>query len=118
MESKGYRRVDVSEADLAVGYQVTSEEQTSYQTVSTGWGGGYGRWRRGRGWGGGIATSTTTERSYTVGTLILAVFDPQREELVWQAVAEGKLEDGRDPEESQAVIDETIAEILSDFPPQ
>ena len=55
LTSKGLNKVN-SGGDLAVSYQITTSDQTTYNTVSTGWGGGYGR----RGWGGaGMATSTS-----------------------------------------------------------
>jgi len=120
MEAKGHRLVDLESADLGVGYFVTSEDQTSYQTVTTGFSSGYNRGyrSRGRGWsgGGGVSTSTTTERNYTVGTLVLAVFDRQSQDLIWEATAEGTRQDSGSPE-AQAKIEENITKVLADFPP-
>ncbi|MDH5196345.1 MAG: DUF4136 domain-containing protein [Gemmatimonadota bacterium] len=58
MTAKGLR--ETSDADIAVGFQAIVDQRSSYQTVSTGWG-GYG-W--GGGWGGmGVTSSQTTQRN-------------------------------------------------------
>ena len=51
LQAKGMRQVDdPREADAAVGWQVTTEERSSFQTVNTGWS-NYG-WGWNRGWHG------------------------------------------------------------------
>jgi hypothetical protein len=120
LTSKGMEQVDNPDnADVAVGYQFTSEQRSSYQTVNTGWGGygygGYGGW-----YGGGmsVGTSTTTERRYEVGSLVIAVFDTEMEQMVYASTGSKTLEDRQmTPEESQARIDEAVQTILRDFPP-
>lgn len=120
MEEKGFREVsDTTEADLAVGYQFTSEQRSSYQTVNTGWSnygyGGYGRWYRG---GVGMSTSTTTERRYDVGSLLIAVFDTGARQMVFTSTGSRTLKnDGASPEEMQRRVEDAVYEILRDFPP-
>jgi hypothetical protein len=59
----------------------------------------------------------TTAREYTVGTLVIDLFDARQRELVWRAVGEGKVnEQQRTPEESQERINQVVAQILEDFP--
>ena len=119
MEAKGMRQVDnARNADLAVGWQVTTDQRTSYQTVSTGWG-GYG-WRGGwgGGWGGGMATSTTTAQNYEVGTLVIGMANTAGD-LIFHSSGSKTLEDAeRSPEEAQKRMNDAVAKILKDFPPQ
>jgi hypothetical protein len=121
MESKGFTQVaDTSQADIAVGYQFTTQEKRSYQTVNTGWGGygygGYGRWYP---YGGPtMTTSQTTETRYDVGSLLIAVFDTDARAMVYTSTGSRTLSDSqRSPEEMQRRIDEAVEEILADFPP-
>ena len=54
LNAKGLRKATRAvDADLGVGFQLTTQDQTSLQTVSSGWPGGYyGGYGYG-GWGGG-----------------------------------------------------------------
>ncbi|MEJ2541612.1 MAG: DUF4136 domain-containing protein [Gemmatimonadota bacterium] len=122
MESKGFRQVaDTSQADIAVGYQFTTEQQRSYNTVNTGWSGygygGYGSWYPYY-YGPSMATSRTTETVYDVGSLLIAVFDTDARAMVYASTGSRTLdEQGRSPEEMQERIDDAVSQILADFPP-
>ncbi len=119
LTAKGWRRVESPEqADVAVGYQLTTEERSSYQTVSTGWGGyGYG-------WGdwygppmGGMRTSST-ERRYEVGTLIVAMFDVAQKQMVYSSTASGEIDERQQtPEQAQADVNGILDKMLENFPP-
>ena len=75
--------------DIYVTYHFTSEENTSYNTTSMGYG-GYGGY--GGGWGGygryggmgGMGSSTTYATTYTEGTLIFDAYEPGDKKLVWR----------------------------------
>ncbi len=110
--SKGLRKGG-SAADLAVGYQVTTAERRSYNTVNAGWGGGY----RYGGWGMGMGTSTTYENTWQEGTLVLGMFDTSTKSLVWTGSATGTLDPQRSPEERQELINSAVGKMLKDFPP-
>jgi hypothetical protein len=74
--------------DVYVTYHYTSQENTSYNTTSMGYG-GYGGYGMGwGGWGGygmgGMGSSTTYETKYTEGTLIIDGYDPEEKKLVWR----------------------------------
>ena len=121
MVARGYREVaDTSQADLAIGYQFTSEQRRSYQTVNTGWSGygygGYGGWYR---YGGPtMTTSRTTETRYEVGQLMIAIFDTEARAMVFTSTGSRELSDAqRSPQEMQQRIDDAVEEILRDFPP-
>jgi hypothetical protein len=80
--------------DLFVTYHVTTEELSSFNTTSMGYGGyggygdGWGGWGGygGMGYGGmgGMGSSTTYETKYTEGTLIVDGYDPAEKKLVWR----------------------------------
>ncbi len=114
LEANGLRKVDLPQADLAVGYQLTSQDRVSYQTVSTGWGGGYGRRGRRGGWGGGM--STTYESNYTDGTIILALFENSERELVFQGSATSTLDPGASADERTEAIGSAVSKILKEYP--
>ena len=123
LTAKGWRQVDSPEqADVAVGYQLTTEQRSSYQTISTGWGGygyGYGDWYDPYwGGGGGMSTSTTREYRYEEGTLVIAVFDTRKKEMIYASTGSGTLEERQQtPEQAQAEVNEVVEQLLKDFPP-
>ncbi|OYQ44358.1 hypothetical protein CHU92_02560 [Flavobacterium cyanobacteriorum] len=78
-----------------------------------GWGPGWG-WGWGPGWGWGwnnTFVSTSTE-----GTLYIDLIDANKKELVWQGVGTGVLTMDRDAKQQR--INEFVARILAQFPPQ
>jgi hypothetical protein len=120
LQAKGMRQVDSEkDADVGVGWQLTTDQRSSFQTVNTGWG-GYG-WGRGGWYGGssmGMSTSRTTETRYEVGQLVIAMFDEKRQEMIFTATGSKTLSSGNQtPEQAQKNIDEAVAKILEDFPP-
>ena len=116
LAARGFQKNDTN-PDMAVGYQGTSAERRSYNTVNTGWGGGYG-WG-GYGWGGygGMGMSTTTENVWEEGTLIVGLFDVATKNLVWTGTATAVIDPGRSPEQRQQLIDDAMEKMLKDFPP-
>jgi Domain of unknown function (DUF4136) len=112
LAARGLKKVD-GKADLTVGYQVTTAQKKSYNTVNAGWGGGYG-WG---GWGMGMGTSTTYENTWEEGSLILGLFDAGTKNLVWTGTATAALDASRSPEERQQLVDDAVTKMLKDFPP-
>ncbi len=118
LNGKGLREVPLEQADLAVDYQVTTEDQTNYTTTSTGWGGGYGRY--GAGWGGvGVSTSSSTTRAttYTNGTLVIGLFSRETREVLWHGSGTTKLRENPSPAERTETVNNAVAKILEQFPP-
>ena len=114
LASKGLRKVS-SGGDLAVSYQVSSQDRSSFNTMSTGWGGGYGM--RGPSMGMGMGTSTTTETTWQEGTLVLAMFDAATKSQVWQGTATGDLNQDLSPDDRTQQINDAVAKVLDGFPP-
>jgi hypothetical protein len=112
----GLRQVNnVGDADLAVGFDVATENRTTYQTVHSGMTGSGWHSSSAR-WGMSTGTSRTTQRNYTVGTLVIAVFETSGKELVWEAAGAGTVNPTSDPNESQKRINDKVEQILRDFP--
>lgn len=125
LANKGMRRTDVADVrgsddiQFAVGYQVILDEEVSYNTVNTGYGGGwgYGGWY-GPGYGGmSMSTSRTYENRVEVGTLIIDFFDVESRELVWRGIGESQIQEIRDPQERQERLNQVVDKILENFPP-
>jgi hypothetical protein len=118
LTDKGLRQVEApAGADLAIGYQVTTEERTNLHTVhDSGWGSaGYRRSRAH--WSAPVATSRTTQVNFTVGTLVIAAFRMGDKELVWEGSASGTLKPSAGPQQSEQRINDAVGQIFKDFPP-
>ena len=121
LTSKGFQQVDSQDkADIAIGYTVTTDNRSSFQTVYTGWGTSGFRHSRHSGWHGGMAvtSSRTHETTYTVGTLVVAVFQMGDKELIWEATGSDTVSPSRDPARNEQRINEAVQRIMRDFPPQ
>jgi len=112
MVAKGFSQSS-SNPDLAISYQVSSAERRSFNTVNSGWGGGYG-WG---GWGMSMGTSTTTENVWQEGSLILGIFDTSSKNLVWTGTATTDIDGSRSPQDRQDLIDSAVSKMMGDFPP-
>lgn len=118
LTSKGLRQVDTADkAGLSFGFQVTTEQRTSYQTVHSGWS-NHGYRSSGTHWGGSVGTSRTTQFNFTVGTLIIAAFQSDNKELVWEGTGTDTVNPSSGPEQSTQNINNAVQQILSDFPPK
>ena len=102
-----------SDPDIYVTYHVTTEEMSSYNTTSMGYG-GYGGY--GAGWGGwghggmgSMGTSTTTEHQYTEGTLIIDAYDPADKKMIWRGT--GTVTVKAKPEKQMVQVDNILSKI-------
>lgn len=109
LASKGYRRVDANDADFVVAFHAGAEDKLDVYSTYDYY--GYG-WRR------GYAIETTNVREYTEGTLLIDVIATSTRELVWRGVGTKSLSSDRDPEKVTQRINEAVADILAEFPPQ
>ena len=111
LEKSGMKLVDVAQADVLINYHASVDTKIDVDTFNVGYG---ARWNY---WGMGYNTQTTT-REYEVGTLILDVVDRASNQLVWRGAKEGRLKKNQKPEKRTQVINDTVINILSNFPPQ
>jgi len=91
----GIEQVD-SDPDVYVTYHGSTKEELSLDTTHYGYSSGvmgYGRYGGyggyyGRYYGGGSSgSSTTTVRSYKIGTLVVDIWDAKTDKLVWRGIA-------------------------------
>ncbi len=108
--------------DLIVTLYVVTEQKTSTTANTTtmggvGYGGFYG-YGPAYGWGGNVAHSTTTysQHEYTVGTLIIDVYDAKEKKLIWEGVGTGTVKEAKSPEKRQENIEYAVAKIMEAYP--
>lgn len=118
LQGKGLTKAPSGEPSFRVGYQIVLDDRVDYQTVNDYYGAGWGyRGVYGRYYGPTMATSQTTARAYTMGTLIIDFFETGSKELVWRGSAEGKLHETADPAKRQERVNQAVQKILAQFPP-
>jgi len=109
LAAKGLTRAASPErADFTVAYHVAILEKLDARTMST----GYGPYR---GWAG---STTTIVDQYEVGTLLVDFISPAAKQVMWRGTAQSRIQESRDPQERQALIDRAVGELLAQFPPQ
>ncbi len=102
--------------DMYVTYHFTSQENTSYNTTSMGYGGYggyYGGWGGYGGYGGmgGMGSSTTYATTYTEGTLIFDAYEPGDKKLVWRGT--GTVTVKEKPEKQIKQVDKILKKLGS-----
>ena len=113
LEADGYRYVaNVSSADFLLSFTVGSRENIGTEENGPELSGSGGR--------GGWATAFhggSSGAAYTQGVLAIDIIDASSRQPVWHGVAGKRLSD-EDRENMTGVINEVVATILDDFPPQ
>ena len=112
LTEKGWTATDEAKADALVVLHGATEKQKSLNTFYSGGYGGYG-WRGG--WGGGMSSATTTVNEFTVGTLVVDVFDAKTKALMYRGVAQDELSDK--PEKNAKKLAKASDKLFKDFPP-
>ena len=87
-----------------------TNEHRSLSTYYDNFGGGWG-WR----FGGGFGTATTTEETYTVGTLVIDLFDTTTKMLVWRGSASDTL--STKSQKNIKNLDKGVQKMFDHFPP-
>ena len=113
LAEKGWKPTDLDKADAIVVLHGATEKEKTLNTFYSGMGGygGYG-WR---GMGGGMGTATTTTSEYTVGTLVVDIFDAKTKNLMYRGTAQDELSDK--PEKNQKKLAKASDKLFKDFPP-
>ncbi len=110
-----------SGGDLIVTLYIVTQKktETTATTMSTGvsygYGGYYGYGPR-YGWGTGMGHSTTTynQYDYTVGTLVIDVFDAKEKRLIWESIGEKTIEEN--PQNRDESIPKSVKAIMQPYP--
>jgi len=107
---KGWAQADEEGADVRILLHGATDTKRSLDTFYTGWGGyGYG------GWAGGMGTATTTEHVYTIGTLVIDIFDGTSKALIWRGTASDYL--SSKTEKNQKTLQSALTKLFKNFPP-
>ncbi|MCQ8888569.1 DUF4136 domain-containing protein [Pseudoalteromonas carrageenovora] len=109
-QTLGMSLVDAAQADVLVNYHASVDKELEVDTFNVGYGARWGYW------GTGFQRDTTA-REYEVGTLVIDIIDRESNQLIWRGAKEGRLKKKQSPEQREASIKETVANILSNFPP-
>ena len=109
--SKGWKKVaDDAQANVLVVLHGATQTKHSASTFYTGMG-GYGY----RGWGGGMGTAQTVVSEYTVGMLVVDMFEGKSKNLVFRGTAESEISDNANKNASR--LDKASTKMFKNFPP-
>lgn len=108
LAARGYQLVEDRTPDLLVAYQLAINEKLDVYTIDRTYIGRYGYV---------VSVPETRVSQYDEGTLVIDIADARQKKLVWRGVGSGRVEQYPTPEETTRKVDETVAQILSRFPP-
>ena len=115
LTAKGWTLAEVSEADARVVLHGASQTKHSLNTFYS----GTTRYGYGYGWRGvgpvGMSTATTTVSEYTIGTLVVDIFDAKSKELMWRGIAQDQLSEKT--EKNIKKLNKASDKLFKDFPP-
>ena len=109
MSKKGYTKSE--SPDLLINIFTKERERVDVDQYNAGWGYGWGWGWNPYIWGGRTYVSTSTE-----GTLYIDLIDAKKKELIWQGKGSGYLTQDREKKEDR--INEFVAKVLGQFPPE
>ncbi len=115
LQAKGWRLASGDSADIAVAAHVATHREHRLDTfydgpMWNGWG-WYGPWA----WGPPMGYQRTRVTNYTIGTLVVDMFDTRTKRAVWSGMAEDTIPDT--PQKINADIDAAVAKMFVGFPP-
>jgi hypothetical protein len=102
-----------STPDVYAAYQLSVTQDEQWNAYSTGGGMGWGY--RGR-WGG-TATTTVTNTTVNIGTLVLDIYDVAAKSQVWTGRATKQLNPSKDQAKNQKSLQKAMAKLLKNYPP-
>ncbi len=118
MAARGYTYSE-SSPDVSVSIYIIldkKEQTTAYSTYMGGYGyyAGFGYYGYGPGFGMGTTHTTYDTETYTVGTLIIDVFDNSTKKLIWQGIGNGTINEN--PKKREQNTPRVIAQIMESLP--
>jgi hypothetical protein len=116
---KGLTATDSDSADLYLAYQtaIGSEKQFSSFSSGMGPGWGYGGGWYGGGWYGGGGMTTGQTSTIYVGQLVLDMYSPAGQDLIWRGTVSKTLDPKAKPDKQQKNLNKAVAKLLKNYPP-
>lgn len=108
--ARGWRKVPVQQAQTVLAASTTTQDRQRVETHHNNWGPGWHGW----GWGGPVMT-TSRVVTYTVGTLIIDIYDVQSRNAIWRGTASDII--SNDPAALQRSLGEGVQKMFAQFPP-
>ena len=110
IERRGLTVVDnPAEADAQVSWHVVTQEQSSLRSYNAQ--SYYHCWRC------GPAISSSQMQTYTEGTFVVDIIDPEISKSVWRGLIKGRLADATDADTQQSRFDKAAREMFAKYPP-
>ena len=109
--SKGWKKVDEAAANIHVVLHGATQTKREASTFYSGGMGGYG-YRYG---GMSMGTSQTVVNEYSVGTLVVDMFEPKSKSLVYRGIAEDEISDNA--ERNAKRLEKASTKLFKNFPP-
>jgi len=106
LKMKGMTKVD-SGGQVYVGYQLSTQDQKEWNAYNT----GGGRW----GGMGGMASASS--ETITVGTLAVDIYDPAKQQLIWQSTATKQLNPSSNAQKNQENLQKAVNKMFENYPP-
>jgi hypothetical protein len=120
-KSRGITLTQSEESDIIVSLHIVTEQRTETTATTTGMGGyggygygGYYGYGPGYGYGSGFSTTTYNTYDYTVGTLLVSVYDTKTKTLVWESAAQGTIDENTQNREEK--IKYAVKAIMAKYP--
>lgn len=113
LTQRGLVETDPDNAEVKVVYQFGVQQQKHYSTTGSAYSSGYGP-RRGYRGGHVHGYSSTSEYTTSDGTLTIAMYEAQSEDLLWYASAKKELKGNTKKREER--INESVNTVMQDFP--
>jgi len=111
LAAKGWTQVGSGGDVSIIALEMTQDQQT-LNTFYDGFGGGWG-WRRFG--GGGFGEATTTTETYTVGTLVVDLYDSKTKQLLWRGSSSDTL--SKNSNKNIKNLDKGVEKMFKKFPP-
>ena len=109
--SKGWKKVDAGQADIAVVLHGATQTKRNVNTFYSGMG-GYGYRYGGF---GGTGSAQTVVNEYAVGTVVVDMFDTKTKNLVFRGTAEDEISDNA--EKNAKRLEKASTKLFKNFPP-
>lgn len=119
LRNKGWNEVP-SGGDVSLAAHVTTRQEYDLDTYWGGpwggpWGWGWGGWGWYDHWGWYGSYGSSHLRSYTVGTLVVDMYDEKTKQAIWRGTAEGTVR--KNPAKHQADLQAALTQMFATFPP-